>query len=506
MNESIIRKLRASQAAFRAILRLDNGQLWQPDPWQRDWFERMDGGWQRAIGRDVPGGCSRGWSIRARGHSKTFDAAVQIAWATFAAPREMPVTGVVAASDQDQAAFVADGVRRLVRANPWLAEFVEVQRGRIINAHTESQCTILASDAPSSLGILADYILCDELTTWKARPLFDSLLSAAAKKPNCLFSIISNAGVIGDWRHEFWLAIQDDPAWEKQHLPGCVASWISQAALEEQRRLLPPNAFLRLWDNQFAPDSGDAIPASLIDQGTLRGSPPQTLAADYCSPVGGVDLSRSRNWSAFVVTAISRVSRKVVTVHVKVWKPPPGGEVDVDEIENHILNVRARLGLDECLLDPWGAGQMLQRLNKRGCYSRLIPPTPRNLGDSARLIFEGFREKQFQIYKDGDGEILVSDLKKLSIIESPGVGNTSFRLTAPVAADGSHADAASAWILSAAQNLLYLRHFEVRLQIEQSEAEQQRQIGRDSTWGQPVDQVDRAFDMRTEFPRRRPTQ
>ncbi len=141
MTPGALSSLQTDPVAFRDYLRLDGGQPFVRDGWQESAFLAVDPGWQRAIGRQASGGYSRAWFIRPRGHSKTFDIAAMIVWALFSAGHA--VRGVVAAGDQDQARLVADAVRALVRANPWLSDFIDVQRNRIINPHSEAECIIL---------------------------------------------------------------------------------------------------------------------------------------------------------------------------------------------------------------------------------------------------------------------------------------------------------------------------------------------------------------------------
>ena len=47
--------------------------------------------------------------------------------------------------------------------------------------------------------------------------------------------------------------------WYFSRLDGPVASWISEKLLDEQRRMLPPAAYARLWDNVWSSGEGDAL-------------------------------------------------------------------------------------------------------------------------------------------------------------------------------------------------------------------------------------------------------
>lgn len=130
-----------------------------------------------------------------------------------------------------------------------LGELVDVQQWRIVNPHTGSAMEILPSDVASSYGLLIDFAVCDELTIWPRRDLFDSILSVVAKRDNCLLLCIGNAGFTSTWQWPLREAVRTDPEWHFSHLDGSQASWISQAKLAEQQRLLPDVAYKRLWLN-----------------------------------------------------------------------------------------------------------------------------------------------------------------------------------------------------------------------------------------------------------------
>lgn len=442
-----IRALQASPAAFRTALRLNDGRPWPLDPWQAEFFSATDPGWLRAIGREAPGGFSRAWSIRPRGHSKTHDIGAMIAWAIFAAPRARPVKGVVAAGDEDQARLVADAVRRIVRANDWLAGYVDVQRGRVVNPHTGSEATIISSDAPTSMGLLPDFIICDELTAWRSRDLWDSLFSAAAKQSHCFLAVLGNAGVIPSWQHELWESLSADPAWHCHRLPGAVASWISASALAEQERVLPPGVYRRLWQNDWAPEVGDALSTNGIDRAICDGHHAPGLPPGFVMPLAGLDIGLKHDKTALVILAIEHTDRPTIQVlHTRTWSAPPGGEVDLLDVEHGIYEACRLYRCGQLVADYWQAADVIQRLNRGGVISAMpIQPTAPALGDIAQEIVVGFREGLFRI--PARETELIRDLRRLSILQRPAQGNTSYRLIAPRDSTG-HCDLASAFMLA----------------------------------------------------------
>ena len=104
-----------------------------------------------------------------------------------------------------------------------------------MNSHTGSELRIISSDAPSSYGILCDFIVCDEVVHWARRDLWDSLLSTAGKRSRCVLVVITNAGFRESWQFKLRESIRDDAAWYFSRLDGPTASWITDEALDEQR-------------------------------------------------------------------------------------------------------------------------------------------------------------------------------------------------------------------------------------------------------------------------------
>lgn len=322
-------ELQQSPAAFRKALLIDTDsgpKPFSPDPWQQADFAALDEGWKRAvIGTSHPADKQRAWLERPRGHSKSADLGSMAAWALFAARR--PLSGIAAAGDQDQASLLKQAISKLLIHNPWLARVLEVQAYRVVNVHTGSALAIITSDAPTSYGLTPDFVIADEVTHWKKRDLFDSLLSSAAKRSTCMFVIITNAGLQDDWQWNTREAIRQDPDWVFSRLEGPTASWIKPKLLAEQARLLPSIAFARLWLNQWSSGGGDALTEADIAAAFRADLSPQFSAVPGFEYVAGLDLGVSRDSSALCILGVRRSHAghgMIRLAAAKVWKPTPG--------------------------------------------------------------------------------------------------------------------------------------------------------------------------------------
>ena len=484
--------LQRDPQAFRGALAIDTdagprslGAIL--DGWQRADFLALDPGWRQVAGIPGPSGPLRGWLERPRGHSKTADVAAMVSWVLFASRRRL--AGVVAAGDADQARLLRDAVDRLCRGNPWLGSLLDVQRERIVNKHTGSELTVLTADAPTSYGLTPDFIVCDELTHWPRRELWDSLLSAPAKRSSCLLLVIGNAGFVDSWQWGTREGVRTDPAWYFSRLDGPQASWITAERLAEQRRLLPAIAFARVWLNEWSSGSGDALdPADIEGAVTLAG--PAHEREQGWAYVAGLDLGLTRDATALCVVAkhVGFVERRTVEmpaltgvaaaladcglvetrltssdevsyisgngrcklVDLLIRRPESGNTgsraraVDLAAVEAAILDVHARLGLSLVACDPWQAALLIQRLQSRGVPMEAVPFSGPNLSAMASATLDAFTQRTLELYDD---PALLADLRALRIVER----TQGIRLESPRVSAGSgtrHGDAATALSLA----------------------------------------------------------
>ncbi len=476
-----LKKLQADPAAFRAALRIDADGKTVPlakamDDWQAKDFARLDPGWRRVAGQSAEGP-SRGWIERPRGHSKTSDIAVQVAWALFASRRK--VKGVVAAVDKDQARLVKDAVDLLLRLSTWLGQVLKINQWEVINTRTGSSLEIIAADAASSYGLLCDFIICDELSIWPKRDLFDSLLSSAAKKKNCLLLCIMNAGFVDSWQWELREAVRQDASWYFSRLDGPVASWITAANLTEQKRLLPRIAYERLWLNVWGSGSGDALDPDDVDR-AVRLKGPAKRAKPGWAYFGGLDLGLSRDAAALAIVGLhvglrseteiepdlSDRQRMLIEAGVmempeptyqsevvegtgrlrlarmEVWQPPAKGKVDIEAVEDKIVQLDRVFGMPVAC-DPWQCAYLIERLKKQGLRVEAMDFTGNNLKSMCSAVLEAFGEGNIGLYNHPR---LIADLKALRVVEK----SYGVRLDSPRGLNG-HGDCATS--LAIALNL-----------------------------------------------------
>ena len=471
-----LRELQADPVKFRNALLIDCDGVPKRlgdmlDPWQDLDFHVLDGGWEEIVGQDCEG-YKRAWLERPRGHSKTSDLAVMVCYALFASRRKL--TGYAAAGDLDQAALLRNAIDGIVRLNPWLAQILTVDKGRVYNDRTGSTLEILTSDAPTSYGLTPDFVIADEVTHWRKRDLWDSLISSAAKRAKCMFVTITNAGFQGEWQWETREAIRQSENWYFSRLDGPKASWITEDRLEEQKRLLPYIAYARLWLNEWSSGSGDALDPSDIDRAVVLPGP-QGPEPGYIY-IAGLDLGLKKDASALVTLGLSigysedvpRPERQLSStaeaminagllpfppedepeaiwhpgtgrtkvVRVDLWKPKQGQKLNIEPIERAILDIQRQYNLAALGYDPWQSEYLAERLKKTNVQVRPVQFVPGNLQSMAQATIESFSERTLDLYAHPE---LLSDLKALRVAEK-GYG---VRLESPRGPSG-HGDSATA--------------------------------------------------------------
>jgi phage terminase large subunit-like protein len=431
-----LQEMAASPAAFRRSVLIDaDGAAvpFKPDDWQERDFAAMDPAWMSVAGRWTGNDGAvirRAWEERPRGHSKSSDVALAVTWVLLFAKRA--VNGIAAAGDTDQARLLRDAIERLCRCNRWMSDLLKVDRYEVKNVKTGSRLEIISSDASTSYGALADFIVCDELTHWRNDSLWISLFSAAAKKKHCVLVVIGNAGFLEEWPYKVREAVRSDASWYFSRLDGPQASWIGPALLQEQRRLLPPTAFARLWLNEWAAGSGDAL--SMVDvEAACKASGPMDGTEAGWVFVAGLDIGLSHDATALCVVGKQRDRYRLAAL--KLWRPGPGKRVDLEEVEAGILDVHQRFKLRMLGYDPFQAEYLAARVKKCNIPMQQITFGGSNLTAMATCVLDAFTSRNIELYREPQ---LMQDLARLRVVEK----SYGMRLESPRGPTG-HGDAAT---------------------------------------------------------------
>ncbi len=310
-----------------------------------------------------------------------------------------------------------------------------------MNTRTESELQIITSDANSAYGLLPDFIVADEVCHWRSRDLWDSLLSAAAKRGHCLLLTITNAGFVDSWQHKTREAIRNDPTWFFSRLDGPRASWITQDRLDEQRRLLPGFQFSRLWLNEWTIGTDSPLVTEQdLEAAITLPSPTGGFDEQYGPYIGALDIATRRDRTAFVVLGTNIMGPRLRLAHVQTWDPARyGGVVPLSQVEADILRIARDAKLLGIAYDPFEAALLAERLAARGIVMFRYPWTPPSKQKMALYATEAFRHRRVDLY---DEQELLRDLRRTQVVER--AGRVTFELPRD---DQGHGDAAAAFLM-----------------------------------------------------------
>lgn len=355
------RAARRFPSAFRRQLKLTSdsrqtlaGML---QPWQEADFGALDAAWRQLAGYDDSPAFLRAYVERPRGHAKTSDTAVQLAWILQNAQRR--VEGLAAAADREQAALLRDAVFRLAEHNPEYCADLSFTRFEVRNGRTGSRLSVIASDVQSSWGALPDFIICDELCHWEKPDMWYSLFSSAAKQRHCILVVLTNAGVGRGWHWEVREAARRSSQWYFSSLEGTQAPWIEATHLQEQRQLLPPAVFDRLWHNRWQHSDGEFVTLAEAQACRDDSLSPQQQGQPGRRYFAAVDYAEKHDYTVGVV--LHREAERLVIDRMDVIVPQPDSPVPIVWVEEWMQRIAAGFHSVSFVLDEYQLLGTLQR-------------------------------------------------------------------------------------------------------------------------------------------------
>lgn len=385
---------------------------------QRQDFEKLDG--MLSAVRDgaepVP---RKAFICRTKGASKTSDIAVALLWLALASPRMLRIC--VAAGDESQALEILRVIRAILvlPQNNWLHRHLKALAGQIVNKATKTTIEILTCDDLGEHGARYDVLVIDELSHAKVWSFVETLLDNSAKSPFGVLLVATNAGSVNSPAFKMFELARHSPDWHFSNLT-TPAPWLSQAEIEERRRLSPRLRYLRLWGGQWTQDSDDGLnPDDIAAAVVLKGR--HVAAADGMAYVVGVDLGLKIDHSAVVVLAVDFKRQKIQLADLMAWKPAPGRPVNGRAVREHIAHICKKFSPRVVRLDPSEAVVMAQDL--RVMTSTLIEEytfaSATNRRDLASAMFSslsrnGHEETTLELYRD---EELIEELHRLEFVD-----------------------------------------------------------------------------------------
>jgi phage terminase large subunit-like protein len=329
--------------------------------------------------------------------------------------------GYCVANDFDQAqGRVFQAACRIIQTSPLLSESAKITANRIEFISTGSVITAIASDFAGAAGANPTITIFDELwgyTSERSQRLWDEMVPVPTRAISVRLTV-TYAGFEGESEllerlykqglqgEEIEPSLYEQPgllmAWH--HEP--IAPWQDQAWLEQMRRQLRPNAYLRLVENKWVTSESSFVSLEWYDA-CIDADLSPALTEPSTSVWVGVDASVKRDSTAIV--AVTFAENKVRLVWHRIFQPSPDDPLDFEStIEKTLLELRRRFRVREVRFDPYQMQAVAQRLTAAGLPMVEFPQSVPNLTESSTNLYELVKGRNLTVYPDDELRLAIS--------------------------------------------------------------------------------------------------
>jgi phage terminase large subunit-like protein len=319
------------------------------------------------------------------------------------------------ANDYEQSVGrVHQAVRRIVESSPELRGITRILSDKIEFPLSGTTIAALASDYASAAGSNPTLSVFDELwayTSERARRLWDEMVCPPTRKfaarltvtyagfegESMLLEELYKRGIsqpqigpdlyAGDGLLMFW-----------SHTP--IAPWQSQEWLEQMRRSLRPNQYLRIIENRFVSTESNFVDPEWIDRCIDPTWSP--VIQNKTLPVYiGVDASVKKDSTAIVALTFDRSVNKVRLVAHRIFQPTSAEPLNFQlTVERTIKEFCGRFMVRGIYYDPYQMASVAQRLATAGLPMREYTQTPDHLTGMGSNLYELIKGSNLILYPD----------------------------------------------------------------------------------------------------------
>ncbi len=315
------------------------------------------------------------------------------------------------ASDQDQARLILEALGGQCRRNPKLGQRLKQARDLFAVKQNGSFIRVLASDAPSGFGLGPDarrlLFICDELTQWRTRDMFDMAMTTLPKVRDAQLIVITNAGVRGSWQEEARRQVEAMAADGRAYLfaaEGVIASWLRAEDLALAEAGTHPTTFARYFGNIWVDAASAFITREDLGRCVDPTWRPQVEAdGDGSRYVYAVDLGLTRDRTARAVAHYDPGEERVVLDDLRVWQGTKDDPVLITDIEADMERCDAAFRQPVMLADPWQMQGTIQRLAGRYRLQEFTF-TAENVRRLSETLYSLLHNGQLRLYPDAELE------------------------------------------------------------------------------------------------------
>jgi hypothetical protein len=398
-----------------AGLVMEDGRRWGEVAYPWPWADAA------AVLDPEPHAPRRFWDQRARGMSKTDDAAGD-GLCTLVADAPPRSRSFAYAGDQDQARLILDSIAGFTERTPGLADLVEVGARTVTCRATGATLSVESSDSASAFDTRPYFTVVDEVAQWPDTSnfgrLWSAIVSATGKVAGSRLLVLSSAGSPSHPAFKRWTVAQESPHWRTSNVPG-PSPWWSDADIEAAREQLLPAEFRRLILNEWA-EADDSL-ATVDDVAACVGSFTVLEPRRGARYVMALDVGTRRDATALAVTHLepSPTGRRVVVDRVMRWTGSRLHPVSLSDVETALLAVWRNYGRPKLIYDRMQAEQLTERLRHAGVRCDEFVFSSAGVNRLARSLFGALRDRAILLPADDE---LVAELSAVRLVETgPGL-------------------------------------------------------------------------------------
>ncbi len=327
------------------------------------------------------------------------------------------------ANDFEQASSrVFQAIARIIEKSPLLCDSAKITANKIQFVSTGATITALASDYAGAAGSNPTLTVFDELwgyTSERAQRLWDEMVPVPTRKVSVRLTV-TYAGFEGESElleslykrglqgNEVEPGLYEQPGllmfWS--HEP--IAVWQTVEWIEQMRRQLRRNAFLRMIENRWVTSEDSFVDMEWWDA-CVDAETRQLLTDPPLSVWVGVDASVKRDSTAIVACTFDHKAKKVRLVWHRVFQPSARDPLDFEAtIEQTLLDLRRRFYVREVRYDPYQMAAVSQRLQRAGLPMVEFAQSVPNLTEASTNLYEVIKGQNLIAYADHDLRLAIS--------------------------------------------------------------------------------------------------
>lgn len=268
------------------------------------------------------------------------------------------------AGDKDQAKIIFQMTKRAIERNPILLSSVRIYKDEIVVPSTNSVYKVLSADAPTAHGLNPSCVIFDELWNQPDRELYDALTQSPVRKEPLTF-VVTYAGTdqTSLLYQLYQMGMQKKDArmyffWTEKNL----ASWVSDAYLEQQRMRLPSGVFQRLHENKWSQGENSFISKEELETCKDYALRPMLGGKEGVKYYLAVDLGLVRDRTVLTICHKDSENNLIYLDFIKTYSGSKKNPILISDVENDILWANANFNIKKNIFDPWQMKGTAQRL------------------------------------------------------------------------------------------------------------------------------------------------